>query len=117
MDKYNRNAMVKKLISWIGAVCIAHVVMAQPVPQLAHLDSATVYVQGAELLHHARVHVTQGANELRIGGIARDLDERSLRIDLPDGVSLLAVQQLASDADQPFDHPDYRKLADRIKQA
>lgn len=109
--------MVKKLISWIGAVCIAHVVMAQPVPQLAHLDSATVYVQGAELLHHARVHVTQGANELRIGGIARDLDERSLRIDLPDGVSLLAVQQLASDADQPFDHPDYRKLADRIKQA
>lgn len=111
--------MVKKLISWIGAVSIAHVVIAQPVPQLAHLDSATVYVQGAELLHHARVHVTQGANELRIGGIARDLDEQSLRIDLPDGVSLLSVQQVASDADQPqaFDHPDYRKLADRIKQA
>jgi len=111
--------MVKNLISWLGAVGIAHVVMAQPVPQFAHLDSATVYVQGAELLHHARVHVTEGANEFRIAGIARNLDEQSLRIDLPDGVSLLSVQQVASDADQPqvFDHPDYRKLADRIKQA
>ena len=91
-----------KMKKWILALCaggLATVASAQSVPQVAVLDSATVYVQGAELLHRAQAQLTAGANTLRLSGVARTLDERSLRIDLPDGVNLLSVQQVGIDGD------------------
>ncbi|WP_257668828.1 DUF4139 domain-containing protein [Parapedobacter tibetensis] len=113
---------MKKLLFFVFAGYMGNAVFAQSSPTVAKLDSAIVYRQGAELMHRARLRLNQGANTLRIAGIARSLDERSLRIDLPEGVSLLSVQQAAADADRMGaldDHPKYRQIADsvdRIKQ-
>ncbi len=56
----------------------------------AKLESATVFRQGAELTHTTKTSLTKGDNELYIDGLSPAIDENSLKINIPGGVTIVA---------------------------
>jgi TonB-dependent SusC/RagA subfamily outer membrane receptor len=56
----------------------------------AKLESATVFRKGAELIHTTKTALTKGDNELYIEGLSPNIDENSLKISIPDGVTVVS---------------------------
>ncbi len=58
----------------------------------AKLNEATVFFQGAELIHTATYSLTQGENEIYIEGLSPDIDKNSLKIKASNGVIISAYE-------------------------
>ncbi len=56
----------------------------------AKLESATVYRPGAELIHTAKTSLIKGDNDLYIEGLSPSIDENSLKINIPGGVTVVS---------------------------
>lgn len=52
----------------------------------AKLAQATIYFQGAELIHNASVTLSRGENEVVIKGLSANVDKNSIRISTSNGV-------------------------------
>ncbi len=57
----------------------------------AKLQSVKVYLRGAEMYHTATVSLKQGTNELVIEDIANTLDQNSIQISCPEGVTVMGT--------------------------
>ncbi|MDR2954920.1 MAG: DUF4139 domain-containing protein [Prevotella sp.] len=84
-------------------------------PVKSKLDEATVFFQGAELVHSASVALTKGENEIFIDGISPVIDKNSLKIKATNGVvissSQFSVDFLSANKESS---PAIRKLEDSI---
>lgn len=58
----------------------------------ANLDEATVFFQGAELIHSAAYSVTKGENEIYIEGLSPNIDKNSLKIRTTNNVIVSAYE-------------------------
>ena len=58
----------------------------------APLQSATIYRNAAELVHTARLSLSQGSNELMIDGLSNSIDINSLRIGCNASITIMSVE-------------------------
>ena len=80
----------------------------------AKLESATVFLRGAELIHTTATTLTKGESEWYIEGLSPAIDENSLKISIPDGVTVVSHSFSQNYlADQPAD-ATVRRLQDSI---
>jgi hypothetical protein len=79
------------------------------------IKSATVYRNGAELIHSARAALPQGSSELIIDGISNRIDINSLQINCPSTVTILGVEFSNQYMVDEVATPAMKKLKDSIE--
>ncbi len=79
------------------------------------IKSATVYRNGAELIHSARAGLPQGSSELIIDGISNKIDINSLQINCPSAVTILGVEFSNQYLVSEIATPAMKKLKDSIE--
>ncbi len=79
------------------------------------LEEATVFLNGAELIHSASTSLLKGDNEINIEGLSPNVDKNSIKIKASNGVIISAyefsVDYLAS---AKIENPGVKKLKDSI---
>ncbi|MBN9380044.1 MAG: mucoidy inhibitor MuiA family protein [Chitinophagaceae bacterium] len=79
------------------------------------LKSATIYRNGAELVHTARAAIEQGSSELIIGDISSSIDASSLRVSCTGNITIMSVafstEYLKPETASPF----VRRLQDSVE--
>src|SRR5690606_39044417 len=84
-------------------------------PIKATLEAATVFEQGAELNHSARIHLTKGNHEILIDGFAFAFDENSMQVGGSESITILSVQKTANYLNQPIKSPEKIRIEDSLK--
>lgn len=79
------------------------------------IRSATVYRNGAELIHSARGSLPQGSSELIVDGISNTIDINSLQINCPSTVTILGVEFSNQYLVNDMATPAMKKLRDSIE--
>jgi hypothetical protein len=79
------------------------------------IKSATVYRNGAELIHSARAALPQGSSELIVDGISNTIDINSLQINCPSAVTILGVEFSNQYLVNEMATPAMKKLKDSIE--
>lgn len=79
------------------------------------IKSATVYRNGAELIHIARAALPQGSSELIIDGISNTIDINSLQINCPSTVTILGVEFSNQYLVNEMATPAMKKLKDSVE--
>ncbi|MRG44732.1 mucoidy inhibitor MuiA family protein [Chitinophaga sp. SYP-B3965] len=105
-------------VLWISvSLClITFYTMAQnPVTGQASLESVTVYRQGAELNHKARINVPKGRSELVINNVANEVDENSIQIAAGTNVTIMSVTFEKNFLKEEQHSSAYWKLDDSLK--
>ncbi|WP_162902957.1 DUF4139 domain-containing protein [Taibaiella koreensis] len=82
--------MKTTIITFFCLICFLPAVRAQ-VSTEATLESVTVYTQGVEMNHKAKITLPAGSSEVVIRNVANVLDENSLRIGAGADVTVLSV--------------------------
>lgn len=83
-----------------------------PIPAI--LRSATIYRNGAELVHTAKTSLRQGNNELIIGDISNNIDINSIRIGSTGNVTILSVEFSKEYLKSETRSPLLKKLQDSL---
>lgn len=83
--------------------------------QSAKLTDVTVFLQGAELFHHAICELAAGENEIVIGSVATHIHEQSLSVSLTDEVVLLSVSVRADHLENAALTTKAQALQDRLE--
>ncbi|HWK06025.1 MAG TPA: DUF4139 domain-containing protein [Puia sp.] len=86
--------------------------IANPIPSI--LQSATVYRNGAELVHTARASLRQGNNALIIEDISNNIDINSIRIGSTGSVTVLSVEFSKEYLRPEISSPLIKKLQDSL---
>ena len=79
----------------LTTAAFAFVITAQaqkPVFTQAHIQSARVYNNAAELTHKASAQIPQGTSEIVITNVANYLNENTVQIGVPKHVTVMSVQ-------------------------
>jgi TonB-dependent SusC/RagA subfamily outer membrane receptor len=79
------------------------------------IKSATVYRNGAELVHIARAALPQGSSELIIDGISNTIDINSLQINCPSTVTILGVEFSNQYLVNEMTTPAMKRLRDSVE--
>ena len=76
----------------IVALLASKIAFAQdPITVNSSLQSATVYIKGAELMHTAKLIVPTGNSTVVIKGVAKTIDQNSIQITAPPGITIMSV--------------------------
>lgn len=80
-----------------------------------HTDTrhATIFLRGAELEQTARLSLNKGANEVRIEGLAPDIDPAGIRVTLTNG-ALVSAFEYTTDYLSAHDNNDAQRLRDSL---
>lgn len=84
-------------------------------PIKATLEAATVFAQGAELNHTARINLTKGNHEILIDGFAFAFDENSTQVEGSESTTILSVQKTANYLSPPTKSPEKIRIEDSLK--
>lgn len=81
----------------------------------AKLDEASVFFQGAELIHSATATLTKGENEIYVEGLSPNIDKNSLKIKTTNNVIVL-TSEFSVDylTESKANNTDVKKLQDSI---
>lgn len=81
----------------------------------AKLNEATVFFQGAELIHSASYSLTKGENEISIEGLSPNIDKNSLKIKTTNGV-IVSASEFSVDylTESKANNASVKKLQDSI---
>lgn len=79
------------------------------------LKSATVYRNGAELMHNASAMLKQGNNELVIDGLSSYMDINSIRVNCPAAVTILGMEFNNNYLGEEVVSPSAKKLKDSME--
>ncbi|WEK18951.1 MAG: DUF4139 domain-containing protein [Candidatus Pedobacter colombiensis] len=108
-----------KSISLFLLIALSTGLIKAQTPRLfpAVLESATVYRAGAELNHKARINIPTGTSEIVITNVANTLDENSIQISVPPGVTILSTSFSKDYLKQDNNSPAYRIIEDSLTSA
>jgi len=81
----------------------------------AKLNEATIFFQGAELIHTATYALTQGENEFYIEGLSPNIDKNSLKIKASNGVIISAYEFSIDFLTENKPSPSIKKLQDSVE--
>lgn len=84
--------MIKKQATLLLLLVTTFVLAQKPIFTTAKVQSATVYFNAAELSQTATATLPAGASEIVIKNVAVNLNENSVQIGAPSGVTVLSVQ-------------------------
>ncbi|MCC9062262.1 DUF4139 domain-containing protein [Flavobacterium piscisymbiosum] len=84
--------MIKKQTTLLLLLISTFVLAQKPIFTTAKVKSATVYFNAAELSQTATATLPAGASEIVIKNVAVNLNENSVQIGAPSGVTVLSVQ-------------------------
>ena len=84
--------MIKKQATLLLLLISTFVLAQKPIFTTAKVKSATVYFNAAELSQTATATLPAGASEIVIKNVAVNLNENSVQIGAPSGVTVLSVQ-------------------------
>jgi len=84
--------MIKKQATLLLLLVTTFVLAQKPIFTTARVQSATVYFNAAELSQTATATLPAGASEIVIKNVAVNLNENSVQIGAPSGVTVLSVQ-------------------------
>ncbi|MFQ6603214.1 DUF4139 domain-containing protein [Flavobacterium sp. C3NV] len=84
--------MIKKQATLLLLLISTFVLAQKPIFTTAKVKSATVYFNAAELSQTATATLPTGASEIVIKNVAVNLNENSVQIGAPSGVTVLSVQ-------------------------
>jgi len=87
----------------------------QQIKSKATLESVTVYNNGAQLLHKGKVHLPAGTSEIVVNNISGRVNENSIQVSVPPGVTILSVQFNKDFLNTDAANPEIKKLSDSIK--
>ncbi|RZK90552.1 MAG: mucoidy inhibitor MuiA family protein [Pedobacter sp.] len=87
----------------------------QQIKTKAILESVTVYNNGAQLSHKAKVNLPAGTSEIVINNISGRINENSIQVDVSHGVTILAVQFNRDFLNTDAANPEIKKLNDSLK--
>lgn len=107
-----------KLFKLVFFLCGIQVFAQQPLFTEAQIEQADVYYNGAELSHRAMVNLPKGNSELVITNIANNVNEKTIQLKVPKGLTVLSVQYsnaYIEEYDDAEDSPIHKELRDRIK--
>src|SRR5690606_30889138 len=91
----NLYAKIKKMKNILTTAAFAFVITAnaqKPVFTQAQIQSARVYNNAAELTHKASANIPAGTSEIVITNVANYLNENTVQIGVPKGVTVMSVQ-------------------------
>lgn len=97
----------------ISTVCFAQ----KPVFVTAKATNATVYSQGVELTHKFDAKLLKGTSEIVVKNVAEQLNENTIQIAVPDGVTILSTQfttNYISEYDIDDSNPQIKQVKDSI---
>ncbi|GHT43452.1 membrane protein [Bacteroidia bacterium] len=83
-------------------------------PVQAALEEATLFFQGAELVHSVAVPLAKGENEVWIGGLSSAVDRNSLKIKVTGGAIISAYEYSENYLGEKVLSPVAKKLQDSI---
>ena len=81
----------------------------------ATLTNATVYFNGAKLIHTASATLTSGENEVSIEGLSPQIDRNSLKIKVNNGVMVTASEFSVNYLEQTKDNASVKLLRDSLE--
>ncbi|MBI1266755.1 MAG: mucoidy inhibitor MuiA family protein [Cryomorphaceae bacterium] len=91
----NFSAMNRFLLSLSVLCCFTLTTTAQNKDQIIDIQSvivdATVYLQGAVIVHNAEVNLKAGENIIRLSGLTTNLDPASVVVKATDGITIAGV--------------------------
>ncbi len=80
----------------------------------AKLNEATVFFQGAELIHTATYTLSQGENEIYIEGLSPDIDKNSLKIKASNGVIISSYEFSTNFLTENSSSPNVKRWQDSV---
>lgn len=109
---------MKQLFIAITALFFSTVIMAQRGPVTnAVLQKATVFLQGAELEHTARVNIPAGNSEIIIGNLADVMDENSIQAGSDADITILSASTLKEFLEEKTPNPAAEAVKKQLETA
>ncbi|SEM55326.1 conserved hypothetical protein [bacterium A37T11] len=108
---------MKAISFFVSFLTVSGLYAQEPLVTSAHLLTATVFSQGAELNHAASFNLPAGSQEILLNGIANTLDENSIQIGGPAGFTILSVRPVRNYLQIENKSPEYKRVADSLAKA
>ena len=108
---------MNKIILLIVSLFSVSIMAQKPVFTQAKVQSATVYFNAAELVQNTNVNLNKGTNEIVVKNVANYLLENTLRIAVPNNVTVMSsqfTQDYLSEFETDPTHPELKKVKDSI---
>jgi uncharacterized protein (TIGR02231 family) len=83
---------------------------------VSKIKEATVFFQGAELIHTANAVLQKGANEISISGLSPNIDRNSIKIKTTGGVLISAFEFSMDYLTEKNLSPNAQKIQDAVKE-
>lgn len=110
----NKKLMKKTLITLLFPI---YAFAQTEVKSYANLESVTVYTRGAELTHKGKINLNSGVSEVHVNNIAGSLNENSIQVGFPTGVTVLSVQYNKDFLNKEIETPAIKKISDSLRVA
>ncbi len=79
------------------------------------IKSVTVYSQGAEMFHTAKVSIPKGVSRVVVGKVAARIDESSIQVSAPGAVTVMSAGFGQNFLPDVVEKPAFRQLADSLE--
>jgi hypothetical protein len=110
---------MKKIILLLLMSCVIYFVpQAQEVKEKkvqTSIQSATVYLTGAEIIRTKKLNLTAGKTKLIFEGLSPKISQKSIRITIDNDVDLLGISRKINYLTKEKDLPNIKKLKDSLK--
>lgn len=110
---------MKNIFLATAIVCSITASAQKPVFTQAHIESARVYSNAAELTHKATANVPAGTSEIVITNVANYLNENTLQLKIPQHVTVMSLQYTNAyieEYDNNQDSPLIKPIKEEIDQ-
>ena len=107
---------MKKLFISLLTFCLLNV-SAQENGKFIHskVTSAILYLNGAELTNKADVNLNKGNNSIKLTGIAKTIDAKSIRVTAENGVKITSISYEKNYLSEEINNKEIKSLQDSIK--
>jgi len=108
------NIMKPILILFFSLIGIQQIQAQLPPSFNAKLESVSIYSHGALLNHSAKVRLPSGTSEVLLTAVANQLYDESIRINVPEGVTILSTSYVMDYLKDEKKSPAYMKVEDSL---
>ena len=102
------------LILFFSLIGIQQIQAQLPPSFNAKLESVSIYSHGALLNHSAKVRLPSGTSEVLLTAVANQLYDESIRINVPEGVTILSTSYVMDYLKDEKKSPAYMKVEDSL---
>ena len=102
------------LILFFSLIGIQQIHAQLPPSFNAKLESVSIYSHGALLNHSAKVRLPSGTSEVLLTAVANQLYDESIRINVPEGVTILSTSYVMDYLKDEKKSPAYMKVEDSL---